>query len=248
VATALVIALALGGCEDDGGDDGVAMTFGTLPTATSTGPPDGDDTSSAETGPAGTGSTAPVDTGAGGFPVCEFSCVADADCTINGGEDIGFGCVDGTCTLPCVSDDSCLAWLSFWTIEPCITNPDCGTNKCIPYDGLAGCGFGPDDAACAEFDMVEIQRPDVTGASITVCAQPGAACGTDGACFIPCDATSCGPLTCGASGDCECTDDLQCVMAQAGERCTAAGTCAFACVTEADCPASGFDATVTSCQ
>jgi hypothetical protein len=252
------VVLTLVACGDDGdsntsADSAVTIGPATTPMTMNTGDDDGGDdddgtATSADDTTQGTSPTGDDSTGGGNaFPVCNYQCTGDGDCTVNG-ESFALSCVAGECNLACATNDTCIATLSFWAFEPCTGNADCKTGKCVAFDGMGGCGFGPDDAPCADFGLLAFQRMDVQGGNITVCGVPGGTCDSDGTCFIQCDASSCpAGLTCGASGKCECAEDLDCVMAQAGERCLPSGECAYACVSATDCPATDFDGAVANC-
>lgn len=256
----LACALACGG-DDGRGDDAATFPTGASNASVSaTNPGDGSGDASSDTsdddpsdtsdddpsGPSDT-TSGESDTSSNDFPACVFECTGDGDCTSNG-MDNGFGCVAGRCAIPCVSNDSCVAALSFWMLEPCSSNAECEFGKCMPFDGMGGCAFGPQDLPCADVGLQAVDLPDITGATVTVCAQPTATCDTDGSCFVGCTAGGCGALTCGPQGKCVCDDDIQCYMAQLGERCDSGGQCDFACVSPADCPMSAFDGTQTLCE
>jgi hypothetical protein len=255
-----VAALVCGAC---GGDDGGRgdTTFTTL--VTSAGSTDGSESGSeggseggadddADDDGSGGGSTAADDTTGAPppeYPACQYTCTAAADCSV-GGDDFMLDCVGGRCAPACTSDEGCIAYYSGWVNQSCTASSQCMYEICVAYEGGGGCAFGPSDLACADVGLEATPRMDVEGNAVMVCAKPTAsreAVEGGSACQPGCTATSCGVLTCGADGKCHCDDDIQCYMAQAGERCDAEGDCQYACVTPADCPASVFDGTTTTC-
>lgn len=251
-----------GGGDDERGDG----TFTTTPVTSASAGDDGsgggsgNGTGSADDDGGGSGSSG--DDGSGGsfddtsgqppveYPACQYACTTAADCTV-GGDDFAFACIGGRCGVPCTGDDGCVAYYSGWANNACTSSTDCMYGICVAYDGIGGCGFGPGDLACEDVGLEATQRMDVEGNMVTVCAKPTALCdAVEGgmACRAGCTATSCGALACGADGKCHCADDIECYMAQAGERCDAQGDCQYACVTPADCPGSLFDGTTTVCE
>lgn len=250
-----VAGLITTGCGEDGGREAsTTIPPTTAPTTmpTMTASETGDSTMGPSTTiePDSTASDPTADSSdtGDGAPLCSYSCVADTDCTVDGA-DVGFVCQGGECLLGCATADPCIAFYSGWTLFPCAASSACDLDACIVYDGGSGCAFTPDAIPCVDIELVEVQRMNTEGAMVTVCGQPNAICtdlGRGMECHLPCTPTSCGALTCGANGVCECDDFVPCYMEQTGNTCEN-GECRYTCTAPADCPDTNLDNDQAAC-
>lgn len=166
--------------------------------------------------------TDPTETTSGGNDgmFCADTCRADMDCTLNG-MDLGYTCVDGTCTPPgCEFDGQCHATYSGWL--PCASQAACVLpgQVCVDVGGGNGyCATPPSDVLpCEAIGQAEVMYPALEGGEqTTVCANTSASCDTDTKmCVVKCAAdTDCMqpayPVCDVDSGACECGTDEDCL-------------------------------------
>ena len=148
---------------------------------------------------------------------CRPTCMADADCNIDG-QDIGYRCVTGICRPPPCSDDAaCVATLGGWT-EPCANQLACPEGKvCIAVAGEGRCAITPSiDLQCIDLGLDELTQPTIEGdKNVTVCGVTMASC-VAGECRAPCTSDAACPAQLGhpscepSTGECICTADSDC--------------------------------------
>lgn len=188
--------------------------------------------------------TDPTETTGGGDSgmFCQDICSADADCKV-GGTDLGFTCVDSTCTPPgCESDGQCQAMFSGWT--PCAAQADCmmGT-LCIDAGSDTGyCAYTPSDIImCSTLLQSEVMYPPIEGGDpMTVCASTGFACDAEtkscvSHCSSDADCMDASMPVCNmGTGACECGSNEDCLSGGiAGQTTCTDGVCG--CGSDADC-------------
>lgn len=211
---ALVLALALPACPSTDSETETTAT----PPATSEAPTTTTTTSTPATTTTTTmGTSEPTTAGVGEAKRCESRCEGDRDCLV-GGSDLGFRCLDGLCLFPpCTGDAQCLAELSGWKAE-CAAQAGCASGEaCVEVDGAGRCALTPGQFACADFGLVELQRPSIEGGRpVTVCGQASASC-VAGECTSPCAGDESCPPQMGhpscepESGRCVCQTDQDCL-------------------------------------
>jgi hypothetical protein len=146
--------------------------------------------------------------------------MADEDCKV-GGIDLGYTCVDSTCTTPgCESDSQCQAMFSGWT--ECTVQADCTVpgQLCVDAGGPTGyCAFTPSDIVpCETLGQEEVEYPPYEGGEPQpVCANTSASCDAETmACVSKCKAdadcqSAAYPICDVESGACECGTDEDCL-------------------------------------
>ncbi|MEW5849452.1 MAG: hypothetical protein AB2A00_11595 [Myxococcota bacterium] len=228
-----------------------------------------------EAGPAclaggGAGSRRPqplvqAQTGDEDCPVCECSCVYDADCAgvegcgAGGCQcvneacvpatpecetdeecDVGQMCIDGACfNLECTSDEDCVLGgrcVEGTCTSPCSSNADCGQGE-MCRDGRCGRAQCTTDVDCPPRHTCEDGRC-VVGACVTDAHCPAGNICEDGTCI---------PQPCTTDADCptgiSCEEGVcgapRCVTdadCPEGDICEAGSCISFTCTTDADCP------------
>jgi hypothetical protein len=207
------------GCSDDGSGTSATTSLTTATIATDGSATDGSSTDGPDTTADGPDTTAdgPGDGDGDGDSFCVHQCMSDADCLV-GGMDIGYTCVDSTCTgdaSGCTGDEECIWLYSGWTTPCTAGGGECDQLAQICLDvGL--CATPPSDFIdCATLLMEEIQTTDIDGNPVVVCGRPNAICNDDNFCFLPCasddDCTSAAyPICDVSSGVCQCGSDTDC--------------------------------------
>lgn len=227
-----------------------AMTT-TDPTATGGTTTNGTDPTSTTNGTEPTTNGTDPTGGGGDGMFCQEECAGDGDCTVMGGMNAGFTCVDNRCTIPsdpCTGNEACQAQFSGWFVD-CQDDAGCPGQVCIDVgDPAAGrCATPPSDFLMCETIMQSetMVKKFMDGSDVTVCANLEAECHPDGYCWNPCDSnTECmnavGHPMCNVdTGACECASDDDCKNSgQAGYAVCNNGVCG--CASDADC--AGLDA------
>ncbi len=214
LVTTLALALPLA-CNDGGGPGATTQdTSSAATTATTASSTTASETTASET-------TSSPTTGEPADPLmrCRPTCTADTDCTVNGGQDIGFRCVGGVCRPPlCTDDAACVLTESGWT-DPCAEQAACAEGQaCIDVGGEGRCALTPSMfLQCIDLGLDERTLPTIEGdAMVTVCGVTTATCQEDGTCRAPCTSDAACPAEVGhptcelATGECICADDRDC--------------------------------------